>query len=277
MITVDENNNIYIPYDNDRINDEFEFYLNHQGKQTGITTKNFIIKFFQQDTFYFVEKELFKDKKIQDKIINNRIHYLNKSLEELTSEDILQGFKRSGMYYGYSHFNPLWAKWFYNKYNIKTSYDPCGGWGHRLLGSLDLDLYIYNDFSTSVFNNVNSIINNFELQCITQSYNNDAKDFIPTEDFECMYTCPPYFNLEHYECGDFELIDDYYKFIDSLFNVFYSKQSCHIFGLIIREDYLENKWKDKVVEKFEIKQQRSNHISGGGDHNKKEYLYVFKK
>ena len=277
MITIDQDNNIFIPFDEERINKEFFYFLNNPGKQSGITTKNFIIKFFQQDIFYKNEKELCKDENILMKIINNRMQYLNKSLEELTSEDILQGFKRSGMFYGYGHFNPFWVKWFYEKYNVKTCYDPCGGWGHRLLGSMDLDLYIYNDLSTSTYNNVNEMINYFKLECITKTYNNDASNFIPEEDFEAMYTCPPYFNLEQYECGDFNDINAYNQFIDSLFNVFYNKQTCKIFGLVIREDFLEDKWKEKCTEKFYIKQQRCNHISKGGEHNKKEILYIFKK
>lgn len=277
MITIDENNNLFIPYDEERLNKEFKYFLETKGKINGISKYNFIIKFFQQNIFYKKEIELCQNNNIFNKIVNNRIKYLNKSLNNLTSEDILQGFKRSGMYYGYGHFNPLWIKWFYEKYNIKTCYDPCGGWGHRLLGSLDLDLYIYNDLSSTTFNNVNRIINHFELECITKTYNEDCRNFIPTENFEAMFTCPPYFNLEHYECGDFNTIEEYNEFIDQLFDVFYQKQSCKYFGLIIREDLLENKWKEKIYEKYLLNINRSFHISKGGKHKLQEYLYIFIK
>jgi len=277
MITINENNIIYIPYDHERINKEFEYFLNSDGKENGISTYNFIIKYYQQDMFYKKELELLQNPKIFEKIVLNRIKYLGKSFENLTSEDILQGFKRSGLYYGYGHFNPLWIKWFYQKYNIKTCYDPCGGWGHRILGSLDLDLYIYNDLSKTVYKNVNKIVHDFELECIIKTYNNDAKEFIPTEDFEAMYTCPPYFNLEHYECGDFENIDEYYNFIDKLFDVFYYKNTCKIFGLMIREDLLQEKYKNKCFENFCLDIKRAQHISKGGNHINKEYVYIFKK
>ena len=277
MITIDNDNNIVIPFDEKRINYEFSYFLDKHGKLGGINKYNFIIKFFQQNIFYKKELELCNNEKIFNKIINNRIKYLNKSIDELTSEDILQGFKRSGIYYGYGHFNPLLIKWFYERYNIKSCYDPCGGWGHRLLGSLDLDLYIYNDLSKTTFDNINQMIKYFNLECITKTYNNDASKFIPNDYFEAMFTCPPYFNLEHYECGDFESIEDYYKFINSLFDIFYKKETCKIFGLVIREDLLEDKWKEKSNEQILLDINRSAHISKGGKHKLKEYIYIFKK
>ena len=277
MITIDENDNLFIPYDDERINREFFYFLNAKGKITGISKYNYIIKFFQQNIFYKNELELCKDDNTFNRIIINRMKYLNKDIDELTSEDILQGFKRSGMYYGYGHFNPLWIKWFYEKYNIKTCYDPCGGWGHRLLGSMDLDLYIYNDFSKTTYENVNRMINHFELECITKTYNKDCRNFIPNEDFEAMFTCPPYFNLEHYECEDFKTIEEYNEFINKLFDVFYQKQSCKYFGLVIREDYLEDKYKENANETILIDINRSSHISKGGKHQLKEYLYIYIK
>ena len=277
MITIDENGDLFIPYDEERINREFNYFLNTHGKITGISKYNYIIKFFQQNTFYKKEIELCKDNYIFNKIISNRIKYLKKPIEELTSEDILQGFKRSGIYYGYGHFNPLWIKWFYEKYDIKTCYDPCGGWGHRLLGSLNLDMYIYNDFSKTTYENINNIINHFELECITKPYNKDCRNFIPDEEFEAMFTCPPYFNLEHYECGDFNTLQEYNEFIDKLFDIFYNKKSCKYFGLVIREDYLKDKYKEKSNENILIDINRSQHISKGGKHNLKEYLYIYIK
>ena len=49
---------------------------------------------------------------------------------------------------------------------------------------------------------------------------NDARSYVPVDDFDSMFTCPPYFNLEKYECGEFKDKADFDSFIDSLFNVF---------------------------------------------------------
>ena len=88
-----------------------------------------------------------------------------------------------------------------------------------------------------------------------------------------MFTCPPYYNLEHYECGDFENLEEYYKFIDSLFECFY-KSNAHVFGLVIREDCLEDKWKHKGKDKTELKVSKNHLIK---TKRYKEYLYIFEK
>lgn len=265
---------LYLTLDWEKILYEYNYYKTKQGNLKGATSFNYIIKYYQQNVFYKQENELIKDPSIKEKLISNRCKYLNKSISELTHNDLILGFKRSGIYYGYSHFNPLIFKYFINKYNVKKCYDPCGGWGHRLLGSNDLDLYIYNDLSYNTYKNVKRIINELNIKN-TVCYNEDANSFIPNYDFDSMFTCPPYFNLEHYECGDFESLEQYNKFIDNLFGIFYNKDSCKIFGLVIREDLLPKKY--TYNEKFEISNKKSAHLTKSTIHNNKEYLYIFNK
>lgn len=256
-----------------KLNKEFLYYLDTPGKLTDISKNNEIIKYFQQDIFYKRERELWEDPKIQEKIILNRQKYLKKSIDDLTIADILSGFKRSGIYYGYSHFNPLWFKWFIEKYNIKTCFDPCGGWGHRLLGGLNLTKYIYNDLSLSTKNNVDNIIEFFDITN-TITYNNDARTFIPNENYESIFTCPPYFNKEHYECGDFLDVDDYNNFIKDLFKNFYVKKECYIFGMVIQENLLDtNIYKPNEI--FPLNIHKASHIVKNKRY--KENLYIFMK
>lgn len=269
-------NDLFLYIDEQTLLNEFDYYKKSKGKICSPNSYNNIIKFFQQDMFFKYERILFKDKNIRKKIIENRKKYLYKNEEELTNKDILYGFKRSGMYYGYSHFNPLIFKWFINEYNCKMCFDPCGGWGHRLLGAFDLDLYIYNDLSTSVYKNVNEIINFFNITN-TITYNNDAYKFIPEQNYDSMFTCPPYFNLEHYECGDFGTYDDFLLFIDCLFYAFINKESCKYFGLVIREDLLDNDYKILAKEKYLINTKNSKHINKTLNHKNNEYLYIFDK
>ncbi len=263
ILQIEENSNV--------LYNEYLYYTNAHGKLSNITQKNNIIKYFQQDTFFGTEKNLYwHNLDIQKKLFNNRYTYLKK--DSLSTLDLLNGFKISGLHYGYSHFNPLLFKWFIETYNIKTCYDPCGGWGHRLLGSSDLDLYIYNDLSKQTKENVDRIISYFDIQN-TITYCEDANTFRPTETYQAMFTCPPYFNVEHYECGDFETINDYYKFIDNLFDCFY-KSNAHVFGLVIREDCLEDKWKHTAKDKYELNVSKSHLIK---TKRYKEYLYIFEK
>ena len=232
-----------------------------------------IIKYFQENLFYAKEKEIYANDPIKRrKLIQNRIKYLNKSEDELTVNDIITGFKKSGIYYGYSHFNPEWTNWFVNKFNIKTIYDPCGGWGHHLLGMLSCDKIIYNDINNKTCNNVISMkdyfnIDNLEIHC------NDGTEYIP-EDVDAFFMCPPYYNVEKYgEEHIFKNIDDYKEFLNRIFDIWNkNKNKAKVFGLIIREDFVDL-IKYSYCEKYEIK-MGNTHLC---KKKYKEYFYVFKK
>ena len=164
-------------------------------------------------------------------------------------------------------------KWFIVKYNAKVCYDPCGGWGHRLLASSCLDTYLYNDKSANVKANVDKIIKYFKIEnCKTTSF--DAREYVPSENFDSMFTCPPYFNIEHYDCGDFKDEAEFKELIDKLFEVFNTKASCKTFGVVIREDMLYSH--DNYIEKFQLTIDRGNYLTSANKINK-EFLFIFKK
>ena len=260
--------NLRLEIDPQLLMDEFEWYLNATGKCNLIQNRNKIVQCFQQDVYYKKEKELWLVPSVRNKLINNRCKYLKKSEDELTTFDLLTGFKRSGIYYGYSGFNPLLCKWFYDRYHIKTSYDPCGGWGHRLLGSLDLDLYIYNDISTQAYKGVNDIIDYFEIPNTT-TYNRDCRNFIPDEDFECVFTCPPYYNQEVYETGPFRDETEYNALLDSIFKIWETK-SCRILGIVNQDRWMTNYV--NFTEKIRLPKNSSHHLGGKSSD---EYLYIY--
>ena len=267
--------NLTLKYDN--LINELNYYKTNTGKLSTKYVNSKLIKQYQQDVFYKTEKQLWKtnENSLRSRLINNRLQYLNIENEnDITAEIILNGFKRSGIYYGYSSFNPLWIKWFLEEFNINICYDPCGGWGHRLLGSQNIKQYIYNDLSKPIVNNVKTIIKDFNINNVI-IYNNDASEFIPKEDYEAIFTCPPYFNTEIFPCGKFEDNQTYFNLIDGIFKSFYEKESCRIMGLVLREDCLQEKYLSKIFEKHNLSIQRS-HISKGKK-TKQEYLYIFKK
>ncbi len=262
----------------ERLQKEWEYYKKAKGKLSGYSSKNEIVKFFQQDNFYIVEKEMWKDPVIKEKLIANRVKYLFKnSVDELTDNEILTGFKKSGIYYGYSHFNPLIFKWFIEKYNVKKCFDPCGGWGHRLIAARDLDLYIYNDLSLHTALACQDIANYFDMENVVW-YNEDAKECWPAYEFEydSIFTCPPYFNLEHYECGDFKDYNDWAELIDAFDVNFNEVPSVKVMGIVLREDLLPENHQD-YTEKFEIPLHKMQHLLYNTDKKNKEYLYIWKK
>ena len=270
---IDPELHLDIPYKD--LEREFFYFLDHPGRLSLYCNNNKIVKYFLQDRFYYIEKELWKDDNIKVKIIENRCKYLFKCPDELTTYDILSGFKKSGIYYGYSGFNPLLAKWFFSKYNTKICYDPCGGWGHRMLGATEIDKYIYNDLSYHTCAGVNNIKQCFDFfNC--DIHNEDARTFMPIEDFDTMFTCPPYYNLETYECGDFSSRKEFDIFLDLLFDKFESKDSCVVFGIVMREDLIGNH--TDYVEMIPLKMHKAEHLlKKNSEKHANEYLYVYRK
>ena len=179
-----------------------------------LTKNNEIILYFQQDEFYKREKELWKDKNLRYKLVQNRLKYINKGLGELTRKEILRGMKIAGYVKGYSHFNSQWIRKFIQEYKVKSIYDPCGGWGHRLVGLSKDYKYIYNDINTNTFNNVKKISSFLEMTNKV-FYNEDSSKFYPKkykDKIDAIFTCPPYHNTEVYTSEGAENLS-YKKFL----------------------------------------------------------------
>ena len=261
-------------YTSEVIFNEFEYY-NHMYiddlNKKYSSNNNRIVKFFQ-DSFYKKEREVYAHNPIlRRKLIQNRCKYLNKKERALTISEIFSGFKNSGIYYGYSHFNPAWTNWFVNNFNIKSVYDPCGGWGHHILGMLSCDRIIYNDLSESTYNGVVEMKNYFHIDNL-ECHCEDGKTFI-SDDVDAWFMCPPYYNLEHYECGDFDSIDEYKGFLNDIFEL-WNKSTAKIFGVIIRED-LVDLINYEYSDRHDLNITNVSYISGGKRF--KEYFYIFKK
>jgi len=189
------NDSLYYSYDSGKCKDEIDKIVKMKGDYFSSPMYNKIVLTYQP-SFYEEENKRWKHRKIKEKIIKNRCSYLNKLPYELTDKEILRGFKISGVNYGFSHFNPLWIKAFIEEYSINSIYDPCAGWGHRLLGANNIK-YIGNDIDTTVTNGLFNIAKEFNLRDKI-IYNYDSSEFIPKERYEAVFTCPPYFNLEKY-------------------------------------------------------------------------------
>ena len=274
-----QNKNVFRDYYNQNILiNEFEYFKNLDITDLNIkytSNNNRIIKYFQ-DIFYKKEMEIYAHNPIlRRKLIQNRCKYLNKKEKDLTISDIFSGFKNGGIHYGYSHFNPVWTNWFINHYDIKTVFDPCGGWGHHLLGMLSCDKIIYNDINSDIYNGVKEMIQYFGIDNL-ELYNEDIRDFDLTEDVDAWFMCPPYYNLEDYGNDSFKDIEEYREFLNIIFGKWKDSNS-GIFGMVIREDYyelLDDVFKGLCIDKCVLKVSKSHLVK-----KKKfgEYFYIFRK
>lgn len=186
-----------------------------------------------QPHYYGTElKMLNNDKEMFTKLVTNRKKYLNK--KNINTGDILRGMKISGIHYGYSHFPYQVIKQFIANYKPETIYDPCGGWGHRLLACGELP-YIYNDKWTASASGVTDMINfhNIKNKIV---YNYDCTIFTPKEQYDCIFTCPPYCNTEIYDDKKYDSEEQYIEFLyDMLTNAI--TKNVKVVGIMICKRY----------------------------------------
>ena len=185
-----------------------------------------------QKHFYKKERELYSSSSvIRRRLIENRKRYLYKEEYELTDIELLRGFKISGEHYGYSHFSTTLLREFCAQHNPKVIYDPFGGWGHRALTCPTHIEYIYNDLSKASYEGVNAMKLKYNLQHVSAMYNYDASEFKPQHTFDCVFTCPPYNNLEIYD--GVNPFNDVKHFATVMFKALQNCTQASLIGIII--------------------------------------------
>ena len=240
-----------------------------------LPNRNKCVLYFQQDNFYKNEKKLFSENpEIRYALIENREKYLFKPTEKISDYELLRGFKISGLYQTYSHFSPMWTKYFAYKYNIKNVADPFGGWGHHMLGFAAAGcMYYYNDLSKSTVEGVRQMNDFFKFGF--DIHEGDAATFEIPKECDAVFMCPPYFNTEIYECGEYKSFDEYAQTLSAVVNN-WKNSNANILGIIMREDI-------EILPCFsELNMITKESVNTTKSHfNKKrkmrEFLYVYKK
>lgn len=102
-----------------------------------------------------------------------------------------------------SNFRPTVAKAIYDAYgNSGSVYDPCAGWGGRMLGFLASDCkeYVCCDPSTNTYDGLVKLAKTFSYSPKTVNVLHECQeDYSPQkEHFDIVFTSPPYFDCEKY-------------------------------------------------------------------------------
>ncbi len=204
---VDINDTYYddltVSYSEKELRDEFRLFKENNYGYTTIARNNKIIKHFQCNEFYKRERELWKNnhiyrnRPIRDWLFENREKYIGKKKGDITTNELLAGFKIAGVLKGHSHFNVFWIKEFITEYKPTSIYDPCCGWGHRLLGAAACNIsYIGNDINQKTIDNNKKIAEFIGSDAVLTC--NDAANYTPDGGYDTIFTCPPYWNDEIY-------------------------------------------------------------------------------
>ncbi|MBS6286254.1 MAG: hypothetical protein KH433_02445 [Campylobacter concisus] len=175
-----------------------------------------IVKDAQRKVFYKRELELWnanplrkgKWGTVQAFLYANRYKYLNKLPHELTDRMLLRAFRISGLHMGYTSFNSSLMRQVIEKYNVKSVYDPCAGWGERMMtcGKLGVS-YEGCDINSELFEGYKKLyelIDGFKPVL----HNNDSANQLVTGEVDAVITCPPYKGIEVYSENGAENLSD---------------------------------------------------------------------
>ena len=175
-----------------------------------------IVKDAQRKVFYKRELELWNKNPlrhgkwgtVQAFLYANRYKYLNKLPHELTDRMLLRAFRISGLHMGYTSFNSALMRQVIEKYNVKSVYDPCAGWGERMMtcGKLGVS-YEGCDINSELFDGYEKLaklIDGFKPVL----HNNDSANQLVTTNVDAVITCPPYKDIEVYSDNGAENLSD---------------------------------------------------------------------
>lgn len=149
---------------------------------------------------YLSPIEAWKDKNLIKKSALNRLQYVN----SCSSKDVLRGFSVAKIAPKVSVFSPSMAAKLIKQYlgEYSTIVDPFSGFSGRLLGSAECGkTYVGKDLNEKHVAESNEIIHYRNLQnCSVVVEDILKKENV--EEYDCLFTCPPYEDKEHWNEND---------------------------------------------------------------------------
>lgn len=167
---------------------------------------NKIVKYYQFPVFYERELKLWEENPMYDGVplkiflYHNRLMYLGKNPKQLSDLEIMRGFKIAGILRGYTVFNTKGMSEVLGKYNVKSVYDPCAGWGERMLCCIYHDVqYTGTDINAKLMDGYNQMMSQYDVHkiCAIKCADSSTVD-LSNVSADTIFTCPPYHDVEIY-------------------------------------------------------------------------------
>lgn len=265
----------------------------HFGKRQWLGNIGLLVKKYQFDVLYAKELALWKENDIYKNHISfqmylymNRYKYLNKTPFELTSLEILRGMRIAGMVSGYTAFSVKGLEYLLQKYEIHSVFDPCAGWGERLLCCAKQRVkYIGVDINERLQKGYQQMISDLALRdshvyCMDSS-SQSCVDLLAQEDnFDMVFTCPPYWNQEVYSAQGAENLS-YAEFLNWWLKVVqncagHSRYFCFQINQKYKQDMQEivEQCGFVLVEEISLQKQASHFHRKDGKITKQEFESV---
>ena len=167
------------------------------------------------ETFYARELQMWeadevhhrKWGRLRARLFANRLHYLGKLPE--SALEVVRGLAISGEIRSYSTFVNTAMTAVLDKYEPTHMYDPCSGWGERMLTCAQRGVtYTGTDISEAVVAAHQGLIDRLSLTNVSVSLGDSATRDMRGGSHEMVLTCPPYGDTEIYTSQGAENLDD---------------------------------------------------------------------
>lgn len=167
------------------------------------------------ETFYARELQMWESDEVHHRkwgrlrarLLANRLHYLGKLPE--SALEIVRGLSISGEIRSYSTFVNTAMVAVLDKYEPTHMYDPCSGWGERMLTCAQRGVtYTGTDISEAVVQSHQGLIDRLGLTNASVSLGDSATRDMRSGSHEMVLTCPPYGDTEIYTSQGAENLDD---------------------------------------------------------------------
>jgi len=230
-----------------------------------------VAKLTNWNEYFKREIEMFKNPLVLGELFINRYKYLGKLPHQLSNFVLLNGLSISGKLRKYSTFDNTGMIQFIEKYKPSTIYDPCSGWGERLLTCYQYGIrYLGFDINDNVVEGLNTLIDKYNINATVKHGDSSKGSFTSN----VLFTCPPYWNTEIYTDKGAENLS-YEEFLTWWKSVI-QKSGCKIIAYQINQRFKEDMNKQildlgySFVEEI-ILPQKSSHFTRKDGNQKKEY------
>lgn len=167
------------------------------------------------ETFYARELQMWETDEVHHRkwgrlrarLLANRLHYLGRLSE--SALEVVRGLAISGEIRSYSTFVNTAMLAVLDKYEPTHMYDPCSGWGERMLTCAQRGVtYTGTDISEAVVQSHQGLIDRLGLTNASVTLGDSATRDMRGGSHEMVLTCPPYGDTEIYTSQGAENLDD---------------------------------------------------------------------
>lgn len=244
----------------------------------------------QSDVFYARELEYWnrngyapKWGTVQARLYANRYRYIKKLPDELSDLEILRGLSISGAIKNYTVFSNRLMTQVLDDYEIKSVYDPCAGWGERLLTCAWYDIEYHGvDINEKLAPGYEAMIERYSTG--KQSFQVGDSSLVAAADADAVITCPPYGDTEIYSEEGAENLDAI-GFVNWWRQVVARCSKIPLFCFQVNQKY-RRQMEEALVEfgyefdrEYDMPMQSSHFTRRGGKNSKREFecMLVYKK